>query len=60
MILLLNRASQLSDAKDNASFDEDNIDGGWESVFVSCDEDYLIAMAYIATCLTLKRTYDYS
>jgi hypothetical protein len=39
-------------------FDVDNIDGGIESVCVQCEEDYLIAMAYIGECFTFKRAID--
>ena len=34
------------------SFDIEKIDGGTSEVFVSCDEDYLVGMAYIADCMT--------
>lgn len=34
------------------------VDGGLNSVCVTCDEDYLIAMVYIADCLTFKRGID--
>lgn len=44
--------------KKGVHFDADAIDGGVESVCVSCEEDYLIAMAYIAECFTFKRTID--
>jgi hypothetical protein len=34
------------------------VDGGLNSVCVTCDEDYMIAMVYIADCLTFKRNID--
>jgi len=34
------------------------VDGAFKTVNVSCEEDYLIAMAYIAEQLTFKRTID--
>ena len=40
-------------------FDEDQVDGGVESVSVNNEEDYLIAMIYIAECLTFKRPIDF-
>ena len=39
-------------------FDVENVDGGTSEIFVSCDEDYMIAMAYIADCHTYKRDVD--
>ena len=42
----------------NQKFDESMVDGGINSVCVTCDEDYLIAMVYIADCLTFKRNVD--
>lgn len=39
-------------------FDFNAIDGAIESVCVQHEEDYLIAMAYIAECLTFKRGID--
>ena len=39
-------------------FNETMIDGGLNSVCVTCDEDYMIAMVYIADCLTFKRNID--
>lgn len=42
----------------NRKFNETMIDGGLNSVCVSSDEDYMIAMVYIADCLTFKRNVD--
>lgn len=39
-------------------FDESMVDGGLNSVCVTCDEDYMVAMVYIADCLTFKRNID--
>ena len=39
-------------AKENFNFDPENIDGGLESVCVESEAEYLVAMAYIATCYT--------
>lgn len=58
LIELLHRAAR-SQNMNTDEMHEDNIDGGWESVFVTCEEDYLIAMSYIATCHTFKRQYDF-
>ena len=40
------------------TFNDADIDGGVESVCVSCEEDYLVAMAYIAECNTFRRNID--
>ena len=42
----------------NNEFQEDDVDGGIQSVCVSCEEDYMIAMAYIADCFTFNRNID--
>ena len=42
----------------NADFHEDDVDGGIQSVCVSCEEDYMISMAYIADCFTFNRNID--
>jgi hypothetical protein len=39
-------------------FDESMIDGGINTVCVTCEEDYLISMIYIADCYTFKRAID--
>lgn len=39
-------------------FDIDNVDGGTSEIFVQCEEDYLVGMAYIADCHTYKRVVD--
>ena len=39
-------------------FEENDVDGGIQSVCVACEEDYLIAMAYIADCYTFNRNID--
>ena len=39
-------------------FQEDDVDGGIQSVCVACEEDYMIAMAYIADCCTFSRNID--
>ena len=36
-------------------FNPDLVDGGTHEVCVSCDEDYMVAMAYVADCHTYKR-----
>lgn len=36
-------------------FDIDMVDGGTSEVCVTCEEDYMIAMAYVAECHTFKR-----
>ena len=36
-------------------FTTDMVDGGTHEVCVSCDEDYMVAMAYVADCHTYKR-----
>ena len=36
-------------------FTADMVDGGTHEVCVSCDEDYMVAMAYVADCHTYKR-----
>jgi hypothetical protein len=34
------------------------VDGGLKQVCCNCEEDYLVAMAYIAEQFTFKRTID--
>ena len=36
-------------------FDIDMVDGGTSEVCVRCDEDYMVAMAYVAECHTFQR-----
>jgi len=36
-------------------FDGSMVDGGTCEVCVSCEEDYMVAMAYVADCHTYKR-----
>ena len=36
-------------------FDIEMVDGGTCEIPVSCEEDYMVAMAYIADCHTYKR-----
>ena len=36
-------------------FNADMVDGGTHEVCVRCDEDYMVAMAYVADCHTYKR-----
>lgn len=36
-------------------FSEEDIDGGTSEVCVSCEEDYLVAMAYVADCHAFYR-----
>ena len=36
-------------------FDIERVDGGTCEVCVSCEEDYMVAMAYVADCHTYKR-----
>ena len=42
----------------NEQFEEEDVDGGIQSVCVQCEEDYMIAMAYIADCFTFNRAID--
>ena len=39
-------------------FSEDQIDGGVEGVCVSRDEDMLVAMCYVAECVTFGRPVE--
>ena len=39
-------------------FDIDMVDGGTAEVCVQADEDYMIAMAYVADCHTYNREVD--
>lgn len=54
---LLENAAKLT-TKKGVLFNEDQVDGGVETVSVECEEDYLIAMMYIAECFTFNRTVD--
>lgn len=36
-------------------FNQDMVDGGTSEVCVTCEEDYMVAMAYVADCHTYKR-----
>lgn len=54
---LLENAASLT-TKSGVVFNEDVVDGGVESVSVECEEDYLIAMLYIAECFTFNRSVD--
>ena len=36
-------------------FDVEMIDGGTSEVAVTCEEDYMVAMAYVADCHTYAR-----
>ena len=60
IIKLLETAALKSDCSRARLFDIDNIDGGVESVCVTCEEDYLIAMTYIGECYTFNRAIDLS
>jgi len=31
-------------------FDMENVDGGTSEIFVVCEEDYMVGMAYVADC----------
>lgn len=39
-------------------FDVEMVDGGTSEVCVTCEEDYMVAMAYVAECHTHKRDID--
>ena len=39
-------------------FDMENVDGGTSEIFVTCEEDYMVGMAYVADCMTYKRLVD--
>ena len=54
---LLDNAARITTKKD-VVFNEDDVDGGVESVCVECEEDYLISMIYIAECFTFNRAID--
>jgi len=45
-------------AKDGVEFNDGMVDGGLNAVCVTCEEDYMIAMVYIADCHTFKRNVD--
>ena len=60
VLRLLELGALLSGKKGGADFSENDVDGGCESVCVGCEEDYLIAMAYIAEQTTFKRVVDLS
>lgn len=36
-------------------FDENEVDGGIAEIATSCDEDFFVAMAYVAYCITFRR-----
>ena len=36
-------------------FDENEVDGGIAEIAVACDEDFFVAMAYVAYCITFRR-----
>ena len=36
----------------------DNVDGGTAEIFVTCEEDYMVGMAYVADCHTYKWGVD--
>jgi hypothetical protein len=55
IIDLLGRAAELSGDRE---FSADLIDGGIESIDVSCEEDYLVAMTYIAECYAFSNPVD--
>ena len=42
----------------NEEFDVENVDGGTSEIFVTCEEDYMVGMAYIADCHTYKREVE--
>lgn len=50
MNILTNRALYFGE-----DFDIDMVDGGTSEVCVSCDEDYMVAMAYVADCHTFQK-----
>lgn len=39
----------------NKDFDEEDIDGGVEGICVSNDEDMIVAICYVAECITFNR-----
>lgn len=39
-------------------FDVENVDGGTSEIMVSCEEDYMVSMAYVAECHTFRREVD--
>ena len=39
-------------------FDIEMVDGGTCEVCVSCEEDYMVAMGYVADCHTYKRVVN--
>ena len=39
-------------------FNMENVDGGTCEIFVNCDEDLMVGMAYVADCHTYKRRVD--
>ena len=47
----------MADQKDEA-LDKDQVDGGLNTVKLEREEDFLVAMLYIADCFSLGRTPD--
>ena len=39
-------------------YNAENIDGGVELVNITCEEDYLIAMTFVAECFTFNKEVD--
>ncbi len=54
MLQVFNLASQMR----GLTFSEDQIDGGVEGICVSNEEDMLVAMCYVAECLTFGRPIE--
>lgn len=48
----------LSSRLQEVEFQEDCIDGGVEGVCVERDEDMIVAMCYIAECVTFNKSVD--
>ena len=42
----------------NFQFDEERIDGGMEQIMCDNDQDMIVAMCYIAECLTFGREIE--
>ncbi len=42
-------------ALNGIKFDENEVDGGIAEIAVACDEDFFVAMAYVAYCITFRR-----
>lgn len=45
----------MASSMHNQDFAEDDVDGGVEGVFVNNEEDMLVAVCYIAECVTLGK-----